>query len=653
VANQAIISLAILKVNFDVLGKTYLDNFVPFVAEAIRLSTDEIVSLPALRQQLAAHFGLTIPQKVISAILRRARKQGYVRLENGVFARNLDKLAELEFAAIQQRVVEQHEALVDSLVRFCAERFDVKLSRDEAEGALLSCMEDYQLLLFDTATQWKVIPSVETPIKSAKFLVASFVQHLQETHAAAFEYLETVVKGHMLANAIFLPDPNQAERNFRNTEVYFDTSFLIFVLGYAGEALRDPCRELLDLLYGKGAQLRCFRHTLDEVRGALDACAYRMARGQLRDAHGPSIEYFLTRGYTASDIELFCVRLEDDLRALRVRVVDKPPYEHSLVIDEAELERVLDNEVRYSNPQARVRDVDSISAIIRLRRGREFFVIEESRALFVTTNSSLSRAVQFFLRDATPGAVTPCLTDDVLTTLVWLKSPQKAPDLPKKRIIADCYAAIQPSDRLWQLYLAEIDKLEKAGRLTTDDYYLLRHSIEAKAVLMDLTLGNEEAFCEGTVPEILEHVRSRVRTDLVSKLESEVEARQEAEKAARSAKAREEEIRARLKARAQNYARVVTKAIEYGVLLLLVVGTASTFPWTFPPPRVALFRYLISVVQMFLLILSVGNLMYGTKIEEYIRKWELGMSGWFYLRLLDITYQDLGRPVVETEGRHS
>ena len=48
----ALVSLAILKVNRDRLGRDYIENFVPFVGEALRQSTDDVVSLPQLQEGL-------------------------------------------------------------------------------------------------------------------------------------------------------------------------------------------------------------------------------------------------------------------------------------------------------------------------------------------------------------------------------------------------------------------------------------------------------------------------------------------------------------------------------------------------------------------------------------------------------------------------
>ena len=46
--------------------------------------------------------------------------------------------------------------------------------------------------------------------------------------------------------------------------------------------------------------------------------------------------------------------------------------------------------IPYSKEKALLRDVDSLSAVIRLRQGKQYYRYEECRALFVTTNSLLA-----------------------------------------------------------------------------------------------------------------------------------------------------------------------------------------------------------------------------------------------------------------------
>jgi hypothetical protein len=59
------------------------------------------------------------------------------------------------------------------------------------------------------------------------------------------------------------------------------------------------------------------------------------------------------------------------------------------------------------------------------------------------------RAARRFFAAGYDGFTWPlAVLDHDLATLAWLKRPLQAPDLPRKQIIADCYAALRPEGRL-------------------------------------------------------------------------------------------------------------------------------------------------------------------------------------------------------------
>jgi hypothetical protein len=362
-----------------------------------------------------------------------------------------------------------------------------------------------------------------------------------------------------------------------------------------------------------------------------------MHQGQLREAYGPSIEFFIESGFSASDVELFALNLDKGLTALRIQAVDKPPYIADYLIDELKLTEVLTESISYHNPQALQRDVDSVSAIMRLRRGQEHFTTEECKALFVTTNNALvSISRRFFYEESPPGAVPPCIPDYVLNNILWLKKPMKAPDLPRKRIIADYYAATHPPERLWKHYLEEIDELKKTGKVTPDDAYLLRHSLEAKYAMMDITLGEEDAFTQGTVMEVLTMVRSKIQQEKDVELKEQMQLREVKEQEVQTLQAKERERLVRIKVRAQAYARNIAQGLKFIGLCALFIGMVSTFPWGFPSLMINLLRYLLFSIQALLLFLSIASLMWGTTLESLIRRIELKLALDFENRLLAI-----------------
>lgn len=648
--SQTIVSLAILKVNWDKRKQDYLENFVPIVAECVRLSRHDVISAGELIGQLESRFGLRFPHSAINTILRRLRKRDYIRLEHNVYHRNNRMLASLDFHEVQQSVVKMHDSLIKSMLEYCKQEFGIDWTQDEAENYLLSYLKENDLQIMSAFTTGTLIPDISETTKTAKYYCAKYVNHLSETSAAELDYLEKIVEGNMLANAIFLPDPSRAQQKFHNTKLFFDTSFLIFALGYAGLPRQDPCVELMQMLYETGAELCCFQHTVDEIRGVLGSCAQRISNGILSDPYG-SIEYFIEKKYSESDIELLSANLAKDLASIRIQVEGKPPYVPEYVIDEEGLSQALEEAIHYLRPQTRNRDVDSISAIMRLRKRHDFYIVEECPALFITTNSALARAATvFFYGQSQDNVVSPCITDHTLTNILWLKKPLEMPGLPRKRIIADCYAALQPDEHLVRAYLEEIEKLEEGKEITTDDVFMLRYSLEAKQALMDLTSGDEEVFTSATVKEILELIRERIEKKMRTKIEEDAQAkiskaseerdkykklsefeRERLDKAQleiQELKTNEIKRASNIKSRSQRIARWCAHLFKSVLILIIVAGIVFTLPWKFPQITEAPVRYVIAIILFFALSFVIFNLIKGVTIESIARRIEVLLQKW-------------------------
>lgn len=632
-------SLALLKVNYDTFGKDYLENFVPMVAECIRHSREEVVSLPDLQDQLRIRFGLSLPQATIKTLLKRVSKLGYVRLENGVYYRNSGELEVLEFKDVRQRVMDVHDSLIREFGEFCFQNFGVEMGTNDADAAIASYLEENQLLVMDAVKEGTVIPKSGRSVRNARFLVASFIRHLQETHSASLGHLEMVVKGHMLANAIFLPNIGSAGKRFHDTEVYLDTPFLIKALGYEGGSQAAPCLELLELLEDTGAALRCFSHTRDEISGVLEWCAGQLeANGSNGAADRNVLRTFRSEGLKATDIMRRSNNLERDLNKLSIRIVDKPEHERTHQIDEETLRVELEKNVPYNRTQPVLRDIDSISAIVRLRKDKKSKNVEECGAVFVTTNSKLaSFASRYFSEGAGDRSITPCLTDYALTNILWLKRPTAKPDLPSKRIIADCYAATRPTEELWRQYLQEIGKLKQENEIDATEYFMLRNSTLAESALADATMGQEEGFTEGTVSEVREKLRSNLEAEKQVEVDTERAARESAENEIRAGIERDTSRRTEIRNNAEKWAYWITKVPVVVIVVLLTLATAYSFPWELPAASSFWWQYLLSLAFAILLVLSIAGIMYGTTVRNLSQRAEVKVANWIERQLLALT----------------
>ncbi len=631
---RVIPSLAMLKVNWDT-GHDYIDNFVPFVAECIRVSSQAEVSLPDLQDLVAREFGLRIPQNALKTILRRAVKAGYITRTQGIYRRIDHALDKLTISQTREQALRQHEALVQKLTIFCDTKYQVKWSQEEAETALLLYLEEHSIPILAAAVEGAAILPPTDVVKHAEFLVNAFVAELHKTDPEGFDFLETVVKGRMLADVLLFPELGGIIQNFHSVEIYLDTPFMLRALGLAGRHMETPSLEVINLLYEENANLRVFEHTRDEIHGVLDAALTALRnRGFLDHAHGETMQYFIDSNYQKSDVELLIARLEDSFRRLHIKVRAKPQHTAALGLDEAKLRDALRQNVGYRRQEALNHDLDCLTAIHRLRNGQLYRHIENCNAMFVTTNASLARcSARFFTEEFrnVGGAVPHCVLDYLLGTLVWLKRPLKAPDLPRKRMIANCYAALNPPDNLWRRYLGEMDRLRRAGLITENDYLMLRYSMEARTALMDLTLGDADAFSEGTVEQVLDKAKASLRAQTEATLQSEQEARSRAEQRAESIEA---SAKARLQAQLDRLRYIgatiglwTSRAFLAAVIGLLLVSTYLTLPKPFPPISRGWPLLFAPALLLFLALFTIVSRVFGGSILSMTRNLEVRISG--------------------------
>ena len=115
-----IASLSLLKCNWDSYSRDFLQVFLPVVAESIRLSEHDVVSLENTQQSIREHFGLEFPQNVLRTLLKRAERKGYLQNDRGVYRKNHRKLDSMKFRETCESVVVAHEQVVARFAEFCA-----------------------------------------------------------------------------------------------------------------------------------------------------------------------------------------------------------------------------------------------------------------------------------------------------------------------------------------------------------------------------------------------------------------------------------------------------------------------------------------------------------------------------------------------------
>jgi hypothetical protein len=573
--NQHLITYAMMSVN-DSNDMDYFDSFVPFIKEALVKIGRETISSNELKNDIKDLFDLDLPINVVNTILRkRLRPKGYIKLVDRTYKPDFEKLQDSTFDEKRLILLEQHEKLICDFKAFASYSFNLEVKTEEAEMVLKKFIERHQLSLLDKFNNHQNIEQDGRKfLEQVELVFSKFIRNSIENHLVNYKYLMNIVKGTLLTNLLYFNDLSTVEMKFKGTEVFFDSTFIVYALGLAGQARQEPCLELINMLKESNAILRVFRHNIEEIIGILEWCKKNLASGA-SDFHG-TIAHFNSMGYGPSEIERLIYALEGEIEGkLKVKIVNQVNFDdHQFVMDEAELTEQLKHNMKYTRMNALERDVQSVSAIMRLRKGKQSLHVENSRAVFITSNFTLANQVRtFFLNEDVPRLIPPVLHDTVITNLVWLKNPSKRPNLPEKCLIADCYAAAAPKEHLWNRYIETVKIYEKANELSREDLVLLRYSHGVREVLVDKTLGDEDAITIGTVQEILQEIKSKSERRVEeARTEKELEIislKQELEKGQLEAAAAKEQQVLKLKEQARKKAERFTKVLAFLGLTIL------------------------------------------------------------------------------------
>jgi len=504
-------SLAILKVDLDEGVRDYIGYLETLVLDLLSRHKPDPAVAAVIAQMFQAEYGLRLPDQGIQLVLRRLAKRKYLERKDNLY----HIVKELPASDMQPRRAEA-EAAIDEvfsrLRQFASETFGAEWSVSDASRALLGFLNifgvDYiRAYVFRTAT-----PRIEETLPKVQFIVGKFIGLVHQSEPQLFDKIMILVKGQLYANALICPDLESIEKDFRRVTFYVDTPLVLDAIGLQGAIRQDAAAELITLVSKLKGKFAVFRHTMDELDAILEFVEQNIDRPEV--SNNRVLQHLRSQGVKRGELALMRGHLEEHLQNAGLRVVSTPKYVETYNIDEAGFEAALKDELTYRSARAAAYDVNSIRSIFVLREGTVPRRLEDCKAVFVTSNAGLARiAFEKGKEQNSAREVSSVITNYSLSNVAWLKAPLGAPNLPEKETLAACYAAMEPSAGLLTKYLQEIDRLRKKGTLTADDHALLRVSGIATDELMNLTLGDEDAFGSSSVPQILE----RVRTNLVAK----------------------------------------------------------------------------------------------------------------------------------------
>ncbi len=497
-------SLALLKARFEIEQIDHIESFIPFIENAIELG--ELIDFDAeeLKPVLEDEFGLLVPQYTIDLVCNRMKKRGFLKRDQKKFSLVKKSKKIEDFKKDRSFAIKHQNATIKSLIEHTQKNLNIDLSNDEAIDSIYRYIDQYCIECVEAYECSSVVPIRGQARESWRFIVSSYVNSISEKDPAKFEYFLTTVKGRMLANALIGKDLGQVKMKFKATTIFIDTPILLQLLGVLGYKSKDLVVDMIKILIKAKAKLGVFRHNLEELNMILKNAAKELEYST--GGYGNVILSLREIGKNSSDITLLRSQVEEIIASHSIEIFSTPEYEKSYQIDEKKLETEMKNAgLFYRNIAAKKADINSVRSIFVLRRNYSPKRIENCRAILLTNNSALSRAAYSYGANHDEiRSVTAIITDYSLVNIVWLKSPMESNDLPENLMVANCFAALRPSDKLWSGFISEIANLKNQDKITAEQHLYLRYELRVREELMNFTLGDEASLNEKQIFQILD-----------------------------------------------------------------------------------------------------------------------------------------------------
>lgn len=526
--SRTLISSAMLTAMCDTNSVDNLKLLEKFVAMCIAETTDvgSLIDKDKVLKYMDESYSFhDMPMPVLEKILQRMSRGSERSIatstsNNYKLIRNLD--AELATFKLQEHTaqVETHDiivALTDWLRKVSPE---MKADEDtvsiwlgdffDARG--VDVLFDIDELRADTIKNTDAL----------NYQIGRFILETKETDDILFAKIEDIARGAMIASAIYIDTSNTPafvkERRLTNLSVYLDTAFVLSALNYKRAYQKKAADTLLDMLRENGASLFIFPQHKDEIvdilRNFRDRDAYDAKPSQ-------PLERLEAERFTTIEIDQEIQSLTFSLKSLGIADAPRESYLDEIgalkknpatYIDYSGLsEHVLKKIPRYSRSDKMLQnDIDAISYIVLQRDGMRYETIESCQSIFLTTNYSLVREANQFLRySAYKMQISPIISDIDLTSILWIKYAMQNRNIPRLWLISAANAAVSPTASVMGKFYEITVRMSKKGDLTDDEAANLRYSTYARAEIMSACGGNPDMLDDTSVLAVRDRVKAK------------------------------------------------------------------------------------------------------------------------------------------------
>ena len=533
IIDNNIINVAIL--NSKILGDNIIEAYIPFVSTLIASNKYKEIKIEQICDDFYYKYSFKIPAMPMKEILLRMQKKDMIyRDKKGKIIPNLDKIYETDFESEYKETLKKYENISNKYIEFTKEKFQINVSKEKAEECFSEFIkENFLDTVLNDENIKEVIDNIDKEqISKEMYAFYKYVIYMYKTDYELFKVIQKFCMGYIVANALSIDNISSSNVIFKNKKIFFDTNFILRLLGLEGEFYKNSYMGIIDVLRENNCKLYVFSHTYDEIKNILET-----AKVNLNNTNelSPEVQkYFWNNNKTEGDIILLIATLDKKLNELGI-FISRVAYDntnHKYEIDEQALyDEIINIYSRGKNFDEKTKsdmiwtDVKSMALIYRDIKLIRAYSIQTLQDVFVTTNQALAYACKNF--DKTLGkkenAIAPCMTDIFLGTILWVQNPIRYDKYNEKQILASCYSSVKLNNKSLNKFSVELENLKEKQIITNEDYMLMKDYKIVEDMLSDKIMGNSDNIDEKTTFEVIQEIKDNITKNYEAQIQKEKE----------------------------------------------------------------------------------------------------------------------------------
>ena len=520
--NKTLISTAMLTAIFEKTKKSNIDLIAPFVLFIISKNEYGVTEEKIITQMEDEFSFLDFPRAVLKIIINKLKKEKKIELKNKKYLLLGNAKKEIDlFNDRHLNASRETKELIDALWNYLKNYTTIKTNYNNVKIAFGAFLDKNGYIIYNNFNPQNLKVKNNDRLQ---FFIAKFIENQYNNQTKEFNLLINIIEGLLLANVIYLQVTPDNTTNLNKLNCYFDTPFLLRILGFKEKEDNESAVELIDLLKKQGATIKCFTHSFNEVQSILRNYIDNREIGIINPTK--TLESLDIEEYNITELNELYMNLEDIFKEKGILIEDKPKYEkikynkskYEDQIDEKKLKEIIID--RYNNKDIKDiivdNDIDSISAIMRLREGKKIQKFEDCNAIFVTSNHDLRTATKQLLKINERIEISPVISDVDLTAIMWLRSLKDNPTLPKDKLIENARALLKPTPNIIEEFNKCLDKIKKV-KYAKDGKALqsLIYTTHFSSKFMDEIEGDINKVNPSTIIKVYE--KSLIDAELIEK----------------------------------------------------------------------------------------------------------------------------------------